>query len=227
MHEPTRTDVDTIVLDVDGTLVDTVYHHVRAWDDAFAAVDVDVPSWRVHRAIGMAGDRLVTEVAGEAVEREHGDRVRAEHDASFEQMLARVRALPGARDLLVELRRRGLNVVIATSGRPEDAERLLELVDGNDLAHEQSTSADAEESKPAPDIVDASVEKAGGDTAIVVGDAVWDIQAAAARGRASIGVLTGGISEAELRSAGATFVYGDTADLLAHLDDIISPVTDA
>jgi phosphoglycolate phosphatase-like HAD superfamily hydrolase len=211
--------VDTVVLDVDGTLVDSVYQHVRAWAGAFATVGVDVPQWRLHRCIGMGGDRLVTEVAGRAVEEAHGDRVRALHDSAFDEAIPGVRALPGARELMVELRRRGFNVVIASSGAPEQTARLLTLVDGDDIAHARTTSEDADESKPAPDLIDVAVERADGRHALVVGDAVWDVYAAKERGRPSIGLLCGGFAEDELRAAGAAFVYDDPQDLLDSLDE--------
>lgn len=211
--------IDTVVLDVDGTLVDTVYQHVRAWAAAFDEVGVVVPGWRIHRSIGMGGDRLVTEVAGQAVEDAQGDRVRSRHDELFAETLPRVRALPGARDLLAELRHRGLTVVIASSGEPEQTAQLLALVDGDDLAHARATSEDADESKPAPDVVDAAVEAGGGRRAIVIGDAVWDVEAANAQGRPSIGLRSGGFGEQELRAAGAGHVYDDPQHLLDSIDE--------
>jgi phosphoglycolate phosphatase len=210
--------IDTVVLDVDGTLVDTVYHHVIAWDEAFAEVGVHIPLWRIHRAIGMGGDRLVAEVGGEALEAEHGDRVRSLHDARFDRMLADIHALPGAADLMRALRDRGLNVVIASSGEAKQTERLLTLVEGDELAHARTTSADVDSSKPAPDLIEAAIAKVGGRSAAVVGDAVWDITAARRGGHYSIGLLCGGFGEAELREAGADHVFGTPQDLLEALD---------
>jgi HAD superfamily hydrolase (TIGR01549 family) len=208
--------IDTVVLDVDGTLVDTVYQHVLAWEDAFAAVGVHIPLWRVHRAIGMGGDRLVAEVGGADLEAEHGDRVRSLHDHRFGEMLDDIRALPGAEDLLRALRGRGLKVVIASSGEPQQTERLLGLVGGGDLP--RATSGDVESSKPAPDLVEAAIDRVDGDGAVVIGDAVWDVLAARASGQYSIGLLTGGVSEAELAEAGADQVFASPRDLLEALD---------
>lgn len=219
MTEPSRTDpVDTVVLDVDGTLVDTVYRHTMAWVDAFLEVGVDVPTYRIHRAIGMGGDRLVAEVAGDDVEAEYGDRLREIHGRRFGEVIDTIRPLAGAADLLDELRRRGLKVVMASSGEPEQTARLLALVGGDDKAQDRATSGDVEHSKPAPDLVELAIEKVGGSRAAMVGDAVWDIRAAQDTGRYTVGLLTGGFGEGELREAGADEVYATPRDLLEALD---------
>jgi HAD superfamily hydrolase (TIGR01549 family) len=210
--------IDTVVLDVDGTLVDTVYHHVIAWDQAFSDVGVHIPLWRIHRAIGMGGDRLVAEVGGEQLEAEHGDRVRTLHDERFGRVLDDIHPLPGAADLMRTLRDRGLNVVIASSGEAEQTERLLTLVDGDELAHARTTSADVDSSKPAPDLIDAAIERVGGESAAVIGDAVWDMAAGRKGGHHCIGLLCGGFSEAELSKAGADQVFESPRDLLDALD---------
>jgi phosphoglycolate phosphatase len=217
--QPDRVErVDTAVLDVDGTLVDTVYQHTDAWSRAFAEVGVHVPRFRVHRAIGMGGDRLITEVAGQQVEDEHGDTLRARHDELFGEVLDEVVALPGAADLLRALRVRGLKVVLASSGEAEQTSRLLALVEGSDRVDGRTSSADVDRSKPAPDLVDAAVEQAGGTVAAVVGDAVWDVAAARERGRYCIGLLCGGFGEGELREAGAARVYPTPRELVDDLD---------
>jgi HAD superfamily hydrolase (TIGR01509 family) len=210
--------VDTVVLDVDGTLVDTVYQHALAWVAAFDSVDVVVPVYRIHRAIGMGSDLLVSEVAGDEVEARHGDEIRSCHDSLFDEAISRIHPLPGAADLLVELRRRGLKVVLATSGLPEQTVRLLALVDAAEMAEGSPTSDDVENSKPAPDLIEAAVEKAGGTRAAVIGDAVWDVAAAKRAGHYSIGLNTGGFSDGELREAGADEVYPTPRELLEALD---------
>jgi phosphoglycolate phosphatase len=213
--------IDTVILDVDGTLVDTVYQHTVLWARAFAVVGVDVPQWRLHRAIGMGGDRLVTEVAGEEVERQHGDRVRSEHDEAFGKVIDEIRPLPGAADLLDALRARGLQVVLASSGIGEQTERLLALVDGDAKSHGWTSSDDVDASKPAPDLLEVALGKVDAERAVMVGDAVWDVTAAEKAGLPSIGLLCGGFGAAELREAGAAQVYDDPADLLAHLDEAL------
>ena len=219
----TDIDIDTVVLDVDGTLVDTVYQHTVLWAKAFAAVGVDVPMWRLHRAIGMGGDRLVAEVAGDDVEKEHGDAVREKHDRSFDEVIDEVRPLPGAADLLDELRRRGLKVVLASSGIGAQTERLLALVGGEEKSHGWTSSDDVDSSKPAPDLLEVAMGKVDAAHALMVGDAVWDVSAAQNAGLPSVGLRCGGFSAAELRDAGAAQVFTDPADLLEHLDEALRP----
>jgi HAD superfamily hydrolase (TIGR01549 family) len=220
-HDTTAPTLDTVVLDVDGTLVDSVYQHTMAWAAAFAAVDLVVPLWRAHRAIGIGGDRFVTEVAGEEAEARNGDELRKLHDQRFGELLDSVRPLPGAAELLDELHRRGFKVVLASSGIPDHTERLLALIDGTQRADDMTTSGDAEASKPAPDLVQVAIEKVGGSRAVVIGDAVWDIAAANEAGLPSIGLLSGGFGEAELSDAGAGAVFADPRALLDHLDETL------
>lgn len=209
---------DTVVLDLDGTLVDTVYQHVVAWRSAFLAVGMDVPAVRIHRAIGMGGDRLVTEVAGRSAEAAVGDEVRAMHGERFTSLLPQVTATEGALELIEALRRHELNVVVASSGEQELTDRLLGLVDAGQTLHAWVSGDQADESKPAPDLLDLALEKVGGDRAVVIGDAVWDVMTAQERKFPCIGLLTGGISEAELRDAGASAVYATPAELAEDLD---------
>jgi phosphoglycolate phosphatase-like HAD superfamily hydrolase len=213
---------DTAVLDLDGTLVDSVYQHVVAWRSAFLAVGMDVPAARIHRAIGMGADRLVTEVAGRSAEAAVGDEVRAIHRERFEAMLPNVTATAGAFELLEALRRADLKVVVASSGEEEQTERLLTLVDSGEMLHAWVAGTQAEESKPAADLLDLALEKVEGERAFVVGDAVWDVVTAQERKLPCIGLLTGGISEAELRDAGASAVYQTPGELAEDLDDALA-----
>ncbi len=219
LRDPAGGTVDTVVLDVDGTLVDSLYQHVEAWAAAFDGIGVVVPRWRIHRAIGMGGDRLVGAVAGEETELAHGDAVRAAHDEGFAALEHTVRALPGAADLVAALSDRDVRVVLASSGQDEQTERLMRLVGGVDRLDAWSTGSEELDTKPAPDLVEAAVRRAGGTRAVVVGDAVWDFVAARQRGDHGIGLLTGGFGADELLEAGAEQVYRDPADLLAHLDE--------
>ena len=210
--------VDTVVLDVDGTLVDTVYQHTSAWSRALAEVGVDVPTYRIHRAIGMGADRLVGHVAGDRVEEQHGDAIRSRHDELFDEVLDAVRPLPGAGDLITALRRRGLKVVLASSGEPGQTQRLLDIVGADDRPDGRVTTDEVEHSKPAPDLIEAAIAEVGGDRAAVVGDAIWDVLAGRDGGHYCIGLLTGGFGEAELRDAGADRVYATPQDLVDDLD---------
>ena len=207
--------LDTVVLDVDGTLVDSVYARTLAWKAAFREVGLEVPSHRIHRAIGMGGDRVVAHLAGDAVEHGVGDEVRRRQTEHFERLLPDITATDGAAELLVLLRERELHVVVASSGEPGLTSRLLELVDGGPgLVHRIVWGSPTVRSKPAPDLFHAAMQQVGGTAAIVIGDSVWDTQAARAAGLPCLAVRTGGFDDAELLANGATAVYEDPRELL-------------
>jgi HAD superfamily hydrolase (TIGR01549 family) len=206
------------ILDIDGTLVDTNYHHTIAWDRAIAKYDAEVPLWQIHRHIGMGGDQIVTELAGEDVEDRAGDEIREAEGEHYSELIGEVRVIEGARELIEELRRRELSVVLASSAKEDEVDHYLDLLEARD-AVEWTTSADVENTKPDPDLVRAALEKAGTEEAIMVGDSVWDVKAAKRAGVDTIGVLTGGFGEAELRSAGAIEVYESVVELRLDLDN--------
>ena len=200
---------DTVVLDVDGTLLDSNYHHVLAWANAFESVGVTVPLWRIHRHIGMGGDRLVPAVAGD-----EADRSKQEYD----QLIDQTRLFERARELLAALRGAEVHVALASSSIPEHAEHAFELLDAESLTDTATTAEDARESKPHPELVDEALSRVGGGKACLVGDSVWDMEAARRARVPAYGVLAGGYGRAELEQAGALAVYDDVADLLDHLD---------
>ena len=216
---------DTVVLDVDGTLVDTNYHHALAWYRAFRRFDTTVPVWRLHRAIGMGGDQLVTAVAGERFEEEHGDAVRVGWAEEFEPMLDEVRPFAGVRELLADLRDQGLNVVLASSGSPDHVDAYLNLFDGRDFAQAWTTSEDVDRTKPEPDLLSAAVDKVDGEIPVVIGDSVWDFEAAGRAGYMGYAIRTGGFSVDELRGAGARDVFDSIPDLHKRLDEGWEPNT--
>jgi HAD superfamily hydrolase (TIGR01549 family) len=207
------------ILDIDGTLVDTNYHHAIAWYRAFRAHGVVLPLWRIHRHIGMGGDQLVAALAGEDFEDEHGDAVRDAEKERYMELIEEAEPLDGARDLLVRLDSRGHAIVLASSAKQDEADHYLDLLDARDLAKDWTTSADVEKTKPEPDVVAAAIEKAGGGPAVMVGDSTWDAVAAKRLDVPTVGVLTGGFSELELREAGAACVFENLHDLLASLED--------
>jgi HAD superfamily hydrolase (TIGR01509 family) len=207
------------VLDVDGTLVDTNYHHAIAWFRAFRQNGVVLPIWRIHRQIGMGGDQLVEALGGEQLENEKGDDVRAAESVLYRELLTEVEPLDGARDLIADLKQRGHVVVLASSAKRHEVEHYLDLLDARELADDWTTSADVEATKPEPDLVVAAVEKAGGGDAVMVGDSVWDCEAAKRAGLDTIAVLTGGFSDAELFAAGALAVYSSIQELRDSLDE--------
>ena len=207
------------ILDVDGTLVDTNYHHALAWYRAFRQNDVVLPIWRIHRHIGMGGDHLVTALGGEQLEKEKGDDIRAAESVLYGELMSEVEPLQGARELMEDLTQRGHAVVLASSAKAHEVAHYLDLLDARELADGWTTSADVEATKPAPDLVVAAVEKAGGGDAVMVGDSTWDCEAAKRAGLETIAVLTGGFSAAELREAGAVVVYPSIGDLRESLDE--------
>ena len=206
------------ILDVDGTLVDTNYHHAVAWYRAFRRYEIVLPVWRIHRHIGMGGDQLVDAVAGHGVERERGDEIRAAEDELYMELIDEVRPFDGARELIGELKRRGNPVVLASSAKQEEVDRYLDLLEARDLAHAWTTSADVEATKPEPDLVRAALDAAGTDEAVMVGDTTWDVEAAARAGLETLAVLTGGYSAGELRDAGAVAVFDSVFELRSSLD---------
>lgn len=213
---------DTIVFDVDGTLVDTNYHHAIAWYRAFRGAGVTPAVWRIHRAIGMGGDKLVGAVGGEDVEDEHGDDLRAAWTEEYGKLIGEVQPFEGATALLQAARDRGLRVVLASSGQKEHVDHYLDLLDARQLAHDWTTSEDAEETKPAPDLVQTALAKVGAGSAVMIGDSTWDAAAAERAGVASVAVLTGGFSDTELREAGARQVYDSLVALHDDLDTVLS-----
>jgi HAD superfamily hydrolase (TIGR01549 family) len=202
-----------VIFDIDGTLIDTNYQHAIAWYRAFRQHDVIVPVWRIHRAIGMGGDQLVAAVAGDAVEKEHGDAVREAEGPLYMSMIEEVEPFEGARELIEKCSERDHAVVLASSAKEKEVDHYLDLLEARDLVRGWTTSADVEKTKPHPDLVEAALEKAGTREAVMVGDSVWDVEAAKRAEIPTIAVLTGGYSEAELRDAGAAEVFESIADL--------------
>ena len=207
-------DLDTAVMDIDGTLVDSTYHHVLAWHRAFVAAGIGVELWRIHAHIGMGGDRLVTELCGEGIEKRQGDDLRESWRVSYDGLLEEVKPFEGAADLLAELERVGLRVVLATSGHPSHTRRSLEILGLDESDYPFTTSEDAAVTKPAPDLIAVAMEKVGGRRAVVVGDTIWDVQAAGRQRMPAVALLCGGFSECALRDAGAVAVHRDPRDLL-------------
>jgi HAD superfamily hydrolase (TIGR01549 family) len=201
------------ILDVDGTLVDSNYHHAIAWYRAFRARGVILPLWRIHRHIGMGGDQLVAALAGDQVERREGDAIREAEAETYMAMIDEVEPLDGARELIADLKNHADKVVLASSAKEREVEHYLDRLDARDLADDWTTSADVESTKPKPDLIHVAMNKAGADSALMVGDSTWDCEAAGRAGVPSIAVLTGGFSKVELHQAGASAVF-ETLDQL-------------
>ncbi|HEY1519901.1 MAG TPA: HAD family hydrolase [Solirubrobacteraceae bacterium] len=208
------------VLDIDGTLVDTNYHHAIAWFRAFCQYDVVLPIWRIHRHIGMGGDQLVAALTDDRIEEERGDDIRSAETTLYLQLIDEVEPMEGARELIEQLKRRGHAVVLASSAKADEVDHYLDLLDARNLTDAWTTSADVESTKPEPDLVSAALERVGGspDDAVMVGDTPWDVEAARRVGVPTITVLTGGFAAAELEDAGAAAVFESVTELCRELD---------
>jgi HAD superfamily hydrolase (TIGR01509 family) len=213
-----------LIFDLDGTLVDTVYAHVLAWQRAFAEVGRPIDAWKIHRRMGMSGGLFVRAAAreiGHALDDAEVEALQARHGELFGELLPERRALPGARELLAELRAGGVTHAIATSGRrPEIDASLVALgvPDGTVVV----ARGDVLHAKPEPDLFLACAERLGVEPTecYVIGDAVWDLLAARRAGMLSVGLLSGGYGEDELTRAGAFRVYRDPAELQVSLDEL-------
>lgn len=215
----------TIIFDVDGTLVDTNYQHTVAWFRAFREHGVTVPSWRIHRAIGMGGDRLVGEVAGQEVEDRLGDRVRASWKRAFDPMIDEIVPFEGARDLVAQAKRIGYKAALASSGKPDHVKHYLGLLDLGDLADDWTSSDDVSETKPAPDLLEVALDRVDAEGGILIGDSVWDCESAKNADMPCVGLLTGGFGAAELRDAGAVAVFATLPELQDELEQVVRAST--
>ena len=213
------------LFDLDGTLVDSVYQHVLAWKDALDADGIELSVWRIHRKIGMSGglfaNQLIRETGVEMSEARFED-LRRRHAEAYRRLGAQIRPLPGARELLSYLTNAGVPWAIATSGRMETAEVNLRAL-GVDPAQKPVVTRDqVKYAKPDPDLFLAAAARLNApiETAIVVGDSIWDMLAAARCRALGVGLLSGGYGATELERASALRVYEDPADLLTHIDEI-------
>jgi HAD superfamily hydrolase (TIGR01549 family) len=203
------------LLDVDGTLVDSNYVHTLAWFRSLRAHGHVVPMARIHRLVGMGADQFLGELLGE-----HDQAVEDGWQEEFARMRDEIPALPGAANLARVLKEGGLTVVLATSGKPDDVEVLRQTLDADRWVDDAVNSSEVESSKPAPDIFARALEVAGAEAgdAVVVGDTVWDVRAAAACDLPCVAVTCGGISRGELEEAGAVAVYRDPEELVSQLE---------
>ncbi len=213
-----------ILFDLDGTLIDTVYQHVMSWSAALGELGIEIPSWKIHRRIGMAGKSLAKQLLREPEVRKRKvdlDELESRHDALFLKATRNPHVLPGTQKLLNHLTANKVPWAIATTGKEKQAKHLLEnlrlpkdspVITGDDVA----------QAKPSPDIFLSAADKLGVpmEDCIVVGDAIWDMLAAGRRRALAVGVLTGGYSKPELEESGAFRVYADPADMLLHIEDL-------
>ena len=211
-----------VLFDIDGTLVDSNYLHVEAWHRALQTTGERVPAWRIHRGIGQDSTALLSGLVGDRPD-EWVEHAKTLHTRFYEDLAPRLRPLAGARELLIDLDRAGVRVVLATSAPQNELELLLGVLDVGQAVHAATSADDVDTAKPAPDIIAVALERAGVDAAdaIMIGDAVWDMKASLRAGVTPYGVLSGGVAEAELRDAGARDVFEDAAAVRDRLDRIL------
>jgi HAD superfamily hydrolase (TIGR01549 family) len=214
----------SFLFDLDGTLVDSVYQHVLAWQEALDEMGIEVSVWRIHRRIGMSGGLFANALlreTGREVPVEDAAKLRRLHGAAYARLLGHVRPLPEARELLRYLSELNVPWAIATSGYEETARPVIDLLGvGGDVP--VVTRDQVGHAKPDPDLFLAAAERLGVniEDSVVVGDSVWDLLAARRARALGVGLLSGGYGQDELERAGAYRVYQDPADLLRHLDEV-------
>ena len=203
------------ILDVDGTLVDTNYHHAIAWFRAFRRHFLTLQVWRIHRHIGMGGDQLVAALAGDEVEERLGDSIREAESDLYRELIGEVQVMEGSRRLIEDLKDADNAVVLASSAKEWEVKHYLGLLDAAEIVDAWTTSDDVERTKPEPDLVHAALDKVDGrpEDALLIGDTVWDVEAAHRAGVETLAVLTGGFSEQELSDAGARKVFTSVEEL--------------
>lgn len=204
-----------VLLDVDGTLVDSNYFHTIAWSRALTDAGEWAPMNAIHRLVGMGGDQLMVELLGH--ESERAEEARAGH---YSELIDEVKVFPGAAELVRAIHGAGVATVLASSAPPDELEKIRKLLGVDDVLDAVTSSGDVNASKPAPDIFNTAIELAGLDRSLVLalGDSVWDVEAARAAGIGCIGVESGGFSRHELSEAGAIHVYRDVKEVLDLLE---------
>ena len=215
------THISGVILDVDGTLVDSNDAHATAWIIAMEKNGYKVPFDKVRPLIGMGGDKVLPETIGVQKDSEEGKRISQRRKEIFkERFLPNLRSFPGAKELLEEMRKRGLKLTVASSADKDELEPMLNLVGATDLIEEETSSKDAKQSKPDPDVMQVTLERAGlpPDAMLMIGDTPYDIEAAKKVGVSTIAFRSGGWSDSDL--AGAIAIYDCPADLLEHYDEL-------
>ncbi|MEA2737676.1 MAG: hypothetical protein QOH05_983 [Acetobacteraceae bacterium] len=213
---------EAVIFDVDGTLVDSVDLHARAWQEAFRDFGHDIPFQAIRSQIGKGGDQLMPVFLSKPLLEQQGADLEKHRGQIFkDKYLPQVTAFPAVRDLLSRLSRDNKKIALASSAKADELEAYKRIADIEDLVQRQTTSDDAEKSKPHPDIFEAALKQLPGiepADVIVVGDTPYDATAASGAGMRTIGLLSGGFAEQDLRSAGCVAIYADPADLLRHYD---------
>lgn len=220
-------DLPAVLFDLDGTLIDSVYHHVITWSEALESAGIVFAKWKIHRRVGMSGKSFVRELLREmptTKPRVNIEHLEQQHDTRFFRVIPRLQPLPGANELLAHLSRHKIRIAIATTGNRKPTEAILKRLKipaGMPIL----TGDDVEKAKPSPDIFVAAAESLNANISdcIVVGDSVWDLLAAGRKSALGVGLLSGGYGEEDLERAGAFRVYSDPSDMLMHIEQLGLP----
>jgi HAD superfamily hydrolase (TIGR01549 family) len=214
--------VKAVIFDIDGTLVDSVDLHARAWQEAFAHFGKQIAYERVRSQIGKGGDQLLPVFLSEREIEEFGDELTEYRGELFKRKyMPRVVAFPRVRELFERIRRDGKRIALASSAKKDELKEYKRIANIEDLVEDEASADDAEKSKPHPDIFEAALAQLGDvkpTEAIAVGDTPYDAEAAGKAGLRTIGLLSGGFPEEDLRAAGCVRIYRDVAELLANYD---------
>jgi HAD superfamily hydrolase (TIGR01509 family) len=215
--------IEAVIFDVDGTLIDSVDYHARAWLWAFARHGHDIPLDEIRTQIGKGGDQLMPVFLSEEEIAHFGEQLSDERDTFFKnEYLSHLHAFPMVRELFERIKADGKRIVLASSAKADELERYEQIAGISDLIEPSTSSHDAEQSKPQPDIFEAALGKLGHldpSRAIVVGDSPWDALAASRAGLKTLGVLCGGFAEDDLKAAGCLAIYSSPTDLLTRYDE--------
>jgi HAD superfamily hydrolase (TIGR01509 family) len=203
------------IIDIDGTLVDSNYLHTICWQKALREHGSEVEAWRIHRHVGLGGDKMVAALAGQEIEDSSGDAIRSTQSDLFSPLIEEVQPLDGAVELLASLRSREHEIVLASSARPEEVEHYVDLLGAREIVNAWTTAGDVENTKPSPELVLTALGLVDGNAseAWMIGDAVWDVESASRSGVPTLGVLTGGYSRDELMRAGCAGVFESVLEL--------------
>lgn len=208
-----------VILDVDGTLVDTNYHHTLAWQRAFADNGIEIPAWRIHQAMGMGGDQLVERVAGRVVEDRLGEQIRIDESTRFNELIFEVRPFEGAATAIEQLVEGGFRVVLASSAKAVEVDFYLHLIGADPGPHAVTNGDSVKATKPHSELFERALSEVGAssDDAVMVGDSVWDIAAAEGIGVETVALKSGGFPETELMEFGASTILESIAELPGEL----------
>jgi HAD superfamily hydrolase (TIGR01549 family) len=207
-----------VVVDIDGTLVDTNYQHAIAWFRAFCQRGIVLPVWRIHRHIGMGADQLVGALAGEAISPDLAEAIRTTHRSEYAKLIEEVQPFPDAISFLGHVKGLGYQVVLATSASDAELEHYLGLLKPGALVDAYVNASSVQATKPEPDLVTQALAACDARSGVLIGDSVFDCIAAERAGIATLAVLTGGFCASELRQAGALSVFDCLGQLIEQAD---------